>query len=323
MAAVCDAVAAKLDGAAVRPARHRHRAARARPHRRAARAARGRCCRASSDRPLSVAPSLRLWERASEDAPARAPARRVRRRPSPPRRRGGDRDAARRATPRRPRSPASRRRSPTSRERSTAPTRRTSPRTGASATTTRCSRASSSPTGTSRSTTWSACGSVPRQIVLASCETGLSAVHAGDELMGFTAAVFALGTQTVIAAVVPVPDEATKGLMLALDEELSRGRQPRHGAGQRAERTAPRRRARLSASVQADYPGASEDEASPPVGRTRPDDRGGVVLRADDPGVRRQALPDPVGVDGADAPDGSAHPRGSLQPQDRRRPEAR
>ena len=44
--------------------------------------------------------------------------------------------------------------------------------------------------------------------------------------MGFTAAVFALGTQTVIAAVVPVPDEATKGLMLALDEELSRGHNP-------------------------------------------------------------------------------------------------
>ena len=38
--------------------------------------------------------------------------------------------------------------------------------------------------------------------------------------MGFTAAVFALGTATVIAAVVPVPDEATKGLMLALDDEL-------------------------------------------------------------------------------------------------------
>src|SRR4051794_35939064 len=67
---------------------------------------------------------------------------------------------------------------------------------------------------------------VPRRIVLSSCETGLSAVHAGDELMGFTAAVFALGTQSVIAAVVPVPDEATKGLMLRLDEELSRGVDP-------------------------------------------------------------------------------------------------
>ena len=66
----------------------------------------------------------------------------------------------------------------------------------------------------------------PRRLVLASCESGLSAVHAGDELMGFTAAVFALGTETVIAAVVPVPDEATAGLMLELDARLERGVAP-------------------------------------------------------------------------------------------------
>ena len=66
----------------------------------------------------------------------------------------------------------------------------------------------------------------PRRLVLSSCESGLSAVHAGDELMGFTAAVFALGTATVIAAVVPVPDEATHGLMLALDDELTSGTPP-------------------------------------------------------------------------------------------------
>ncbi len=66
----------------------------------------------------------------------------------------------------------------------------------------------------------------PRRLVLSSCESGLSAVHAGDELMGFTAAVFALGTETVIAAVVPVPDEATAGLMLALDEQLHQGIPP-------------------------------------------------------------------------------------------------
>lgn len=67
---------------------------------------------------------------------------------------------------------------------------------------------------------------LPQRIVLSSCESGLSAVHAGDELMGFTAAVFALGTNMVIAAVVPVPDEATKGLMLALDDELRAGTEP-------------------------------------------------------------------------------------------------
>jgi CHAT domain-containing protein len=66
----------------------------------------------------------------------------------------------------------------------------------------------------------------PTRIVLSSCESGLSQVSAGDELMGFTAAVFALGTQTVIAAVVPVPDEATKGLMLSLDTHLTNGTPP-------------------------------------------------------------------------------------------------
>ena len=66
----------------------------------------------------------------------------------------------------------------------------------------------------------------PRRLVLSSCESGLSTVHAGDELMGFTAALFALGTATVIAAVVPVPDEATKGLMLALDDELRAAARP-------------------------------------------------------------------------------------------------
>jgi CHAT domain-containing protein len=68
----------------------------------------------------------------------------------------------------------------------------------------------------------------PRRLVLSSCESGLSTVHAGDELMGFTAAVFALGTATVIAAVVPVPDEATAGLMLELDARLTRGVAPAH-----------------------------------------------------------------------------------------------
>ncbi|RKQ91348.1 CHAT domain-containing protein [Solirubrobacter pauli] len=67
---------------------------------------------------------------------------------------------------------------------------------------------------------------LPQRIVLASCESGLSAVHAGDELMGFTAAVLTLGTSTVIAAVVPVPDAATKGLMLRLDEALQAGEEP-------------------------------------------------------------------------------------------------
>ena len=63
--------------------------------------------------------------------------------------------------------------------------------------------------------------------------------------MGFTAALFALGTATVIAAVVPVPDEATKGLMLALDDELrSRHARPPQALVERARRDAADERAR-------------------------------------------------------------------------------
>jgi hypothetical protein len=77
----------------------------------------------------------------------------------------------------------------------------------------------------------------PRRLVLSSCESGLSAVRAGDELMGFTAAVFALGTATVVAAVVPVPDEASQRLMLALDEELTGGAPPARALVRARERT--------------------------------------------------------------------------------------
>ena len=145
---------------------------------------------------------------------------------------------------------------------------------------------------------------VPSRIVLSSCESGLSAVSPGDELMGFTAAVFTLGTQTVVAAVVPVPDETTKGLMLALDEELSRDTPPAQALVHRPRRDPERRpqacrgarRLRLLRRRLITLE-PSEDRAVPPDGRAHPDRRRSAVLRADDPGVRRQALPDPVRLD--------------------------
>jgi CHAT domain-containing protein len=51
-------------------------------------------------------------------------------------------------------------------------------------------------------------------------------VLAGDEVMGLTAALFALGTRTVVATVIPVPDEATRPMMLALHAGLRRGLPP-------------------------------------------------------------------------------------------------
>ena len=48
-------------------------------------------------------------------------------------------------------------------------------------------------------------GTRAARLILSSCESGLSAVPPGDELMGLTAALFALGTTTVVAASSPSP----------------------------------------------------------------------------------------------------------------------
>jgi tetratricopeptide (TPR) repeat protein len=68
----------------------------------------------------------------------------------------------------------------------------------------------------------------PRRLVLSACDSGLSAVHAGDELMGLAGAVFSLGTSTLIASVVPVADDPTKALMVELHRELCTGATPAH-----------------------------------------------------------------------------------------------
>jgi CHAT domain-containing protein len=48
----------------------------------------------------------------------------------------------------------------------------------------------------------------------------------GGELIGTLAALFALGTRTVIAAVVPVLDEETAAVMVALHGRLNAGQTP-------------------------------------------------------------------------------------------------
>jgi tetratricopeptide (TPR) repeat protein len=67
-------------------------------------------------------------------------------------------------------------------------------------------------------------GSTPQLLVLSACESALSGVRPGDELMGLASAVFALGTRTLIASVTPVDDRDTRTLMLALHAALAAGR---------------------------------------------------------------------------------------------------
>lgn len=66
----------------------------------------------------------------------------------------------------------------------------------------------------------------PRTLILSACDSGLSAVRPGDEVMGLAAAVFSLGTATLVASVIPVPDDATRRLMLAFHRRLQAGDAP-------------------------------------------------------------------------------------------------
>jgi hypothetical protein len=66
----------------------------------------------------------------------------------------------------------------------------------------------------------------PARVVLSACDSGMSAVRPGDELMGFTAALLGLGTATLIAPVMPVPTEMTTPLMVDLHRRLGLGASP-------------------------------------------------------------------------------------------------
>ncbi|MBX6371394.1 MAG: CHAT domain-containing protein [Acidothermus sp.] len=66
----------------------------------------------------------------------------------------------------------------------------------------------------------------PEMLVFSACESGLSAVRPGDELMGLAAALFSLGTRTLVASVCPIPDAETKDFMTCFHAALRRGLRP-------------------------------------------------------------------------------------------------
>lgn len=66
----------------------------------------------------------------------------------------------------------------------------------------------------------------PLDVVLSACDSGLPAVHPGDELIGLAAALLAMGTRSLVASVIPVPDDATVALMVSLHRRLRGGAGP-------------------------------------------------------------------------------------------------
>lgn len=66
----------------------------------------------------------------------------------------------------------------------------------------------------------------PNLIVMPSCDTALSQVISGDELLGLSSGLLKAGVSSVVAPVTSVPDDATKPLMVALHRQLMRGSPP-------------------------------------------------------------------------------------------------
>jgi hypothetical protein len=60
-------------------------------------------------------------------------------------------------------------------------------------------------------------------VVLSACDVGRSRLRPGDEPLGLTAALLALGVRSVVAAVAPVRDEAASEAMTAYHRELVTG----------------------------------------------------------------------------------------------------
>ncbi|NGM16351.1 CHAT domain-containing protein [Verrucosispora sp. CWR15] len=75
---------------------------------------------------------------------------------------------------------------------------------------------------------WERVARPPGCVVLSACESGLTGIRPGDEVMGFAAVLLALGTRCLIATVLPVPADPTTALMLDLHRRMRAGARPAH-----------------------------------------------------------------------------------------------
>jgi CHAT domain-containing protein len=66
-------------------------------------------------------------------------------------------------------------------------------------------------------------GRAPYRLVLSSCESGRAAPAGADELLGLASSMMPMGTVGIIAAVVPVSDRVTPGIMDSLHERVVQG----------------------------------------------------------------------------------------------------
>ena len=77
--------------------------------------------------------------------------------------------------------------------------------------------------------------SLPRCLVLSACDTGLSAVRPGEELMGLTAVLLGAGNKVLVASVTPARDHTSRSLMVRFHRLLSAGCSPAHALAEAQE----------------------------------------------------------------------------------------
>jgi CHAT domain-containing protein len=78
----------------------------------------------------------------------------------------------------------------------------------------------------------------PQMLILSACDLALSRRHPGDELLGVSAALLAMGTRTIVASVIRIPDATARRMMLAFHTELAHGAAPASALA-RAQASAP------------------------------------------------------------------------------------
>jgi CHAT domain-containing protein len=67
---------------------------------------------------------------------------------------------------------------------------------------------------------------VPATVVLTACSAGRSGVLPGDELLGTSAVLMALGVRTLVAPLMPVADAAAADVAVAIHSAMRRGQAP-------------------------------------------------------------------------------------------------
>ena len=66
-------------------------------------------------------------------------------------------------------------------------------------------------------------GVTAEHVILSACDVGRATIRPGDEALGLTASLLALGAKNVVAAVAPVPDAVAHRVMIAYHENLVAG----------------------------------------------------------------------------------------------------